>query len=286
MSNEGVEEEDVREGDLQELAGVQTLVREMGSGEPPLVMLHGVLADGASWSDVVGPLARGRRVVTPDLPLHGSSRTSPDFKPGPDGMVVWLEALLDALDSERADILGLSMGGAVATHFALQRPDRVHRLVLMDAANIVHLDEGYRQFITEMHENLQAALGVDIRTSRQCWTEELGFEGAKTAAVGLCTDPIVMSVLEYLEERGIAFDQVVHGLDLLEPLEVKELRGISAPTMAIWGADDPFFSPEDAVEKLREGIPGCRIEVLEGVGHNPMAERPEEFIRLVEDFLG
>ena len=276
----------VAEEGLTEIAGVQTLVREQGAGEPPLIMLHGVLSDGASWSDVAGPLARGRRVVTPDLPLHGATRTSLDFQPGPDGMVTWLEALIDALDADRADLVGLSMGGAVATHFALQRPGRLRRMVLVDAANIVYLDEGYRQFIEEMRENLQAALGVDIRTSRQCWTEELGFEGAKTAAVGLCTDPIVMSVLEYLEERGIPFDQVVHGLDLLEPLAVEELRGVSAPTMAIWGADDPFFPSEDAVEKLRDGIPGCRIELLEGVGHNPAAERPEDFIRLVEDFLG
>jgi pimeloyl-ACP methyl ester carboxylesterase len=272
--------------DLREMAGVRTYIREEGSGDPPLVMLHGVLSDGASWQGVSGRLAMHRRVVTPDLPLHGSSHTPPDFKPGPEGMVVWLEALLDALGTEQADLAGLSMGGAVAVHFALLRPRRLRRLVLVDAANIVGLDEGYRQFITEMRENLEAALGVDIRTSRQCWTEELGFEGAKTAAVGLCTDPIVMSVLEYLEARGIPFGQVVHGLDLLEPVETGELRGITAPTMALWGADDPFFPAGAAEAKLREGIPDCRVEVMEGVGHNPVAERPGEAVRLIEEFLG
>ena len=277
--------EGAMEGVIVHIAGVETLVREAGSGGTPLVLLHGVLSDGASWSDVAEPLSRERRLVLPDLPLHGRSRTSPDFRPGPEGMVAWLEALLDELGIVEADLCGLSMGGAVATHFAISRPGRLRRLVLVDAANIVYLDEGYRLFIAEMRENLEAAMGVDATTSRDCWTDDMGFEGAKTAAGNLCTDPIVMSVLEYLEARGIPLDQVAQGLDLLVPMETKELRGISAPTLAIWGADDPFFSSEDAVEKLREGIPECHIEVLEGVGHNPVAERVEEFISLVRGFL-
>jgi pimeloyl-ACP methyl ester carboxylesterase len=275
-----------QEGVIVDIAGVQTLVREAGSGGTPLVLLHGVLSDGASWSDVAGPLSRERRLVIPDLPMHGRSRTSPDFQPGPEGMVEWLEVLMDELGIVEADLCGLSMGGAVATHFAILRPDRLRRLVLVDAANIVYLDEGYRLFIAEMRENLEAATGADVTTSRDCLTEDIGFEGAKTAAGNLCTDPIVMSVLEYLEARGIPFDQMAQGLDLLEPLGEEDLAAISAPTLAIWGSDDPFFSAQGAVEKLEGGIPDCRLEVMEGVGHNPVAERSREFIRLVQTFLG
>lgn len=278
--------EGAQEGVIVDIAGVQTQIREAGSGGTPLVLLHGVLSDGTSWSDVAGPLSRDRRLVIPDLPLHGRSRTSPDFQPGPEGMVAWLEALLDELGIVEADLCGLSMGGAVATHFAILRPDRLRRLVLVDAANIVYLDEGYRLFIAEMRENLEAARGVDVTTSRDCWTDDMGLDGAKSAAGNLCTDPIVMSVLEYLEARGISFDQMTQGLDLLEPLGEEDLATISAPTLAVWGSDDPFFSAQEAVEKLEGGIADCRIEVMEGVGHNPVAERPREFIQLVKGFLG
>jgi pimeloyl-ACP methyl ester carboxylesterase len=278
--------EGAQEGVLVDIAGVQTQIREAGSGGTPLVLLHGVLSDGTSWSDVAGPLSRDRRLVIPDLPLHGRSRTSPDFQPGPEGMVAWLEALLDELGIVEADLCGLSMGGAVATHFAILRPDRLRRLVLVDAANIVYLDEDYRLFIAEMRENLEAARGVDVATSRDRWTDDMGLEGAKSAAGNLCTDPIVMSVLEYLEARGIPFDQMTQGLDLLEPLGEEDLATISAPTLAVWGSDDPFFSAQEAVEKLEGGIADCRIEVMEGVGHNPVAERPREFIQLVKGFLG
>ncbi len=274
------------EGLFLDIVGVQTLVREAGSGGTPLVLLHGVMSDGTSWSDVAGPLSRERRLVIPDLPLHGLSRTSSDFQPGPKGMVAWLEALLDELGINEVDLCGLSMGGAVSTHFAILRPDRLRRLVLVDAANIVYMEEGFRMFIEEMRKNLDEATGVDGTASRGRWSDDLSFEGATAAAGDLSTDPMVMSVLEYLELRGIPFDQMTQGLDLLEPLGEEDLASISAPTLALWGGDDPFFSAQGAIERLEAGIADCRIEVMEGVGHNPVAERPREFVQLVETFLG
>ncbi len=268
-----------------DLAGVRTLVRTAGSGGTPLILLHGVLSEGASWEGVAGQLAGGRPVVVPDLPLHGRTEASPDFRPNPRGMVEWMEALVEALEVERADLCGLSLGGAVSIHFALARPERVRRMVLVDAANVVEMDEGYRQFISGMRESLEAAIGAGVVTSRQCWTEELGFEGAKTAAVDLCADPIIMAVLEYLEQRGIPFEQVMDGLEFLEPVGPDRFGDVAVPTLAIWGADDPFFPAGDASEVL-ERIPDVRIHVMGGVGHNPVSERPERFIELVEGHLG
>ena len=249
-----------------------------------MIMLHGVLSEGASWEGVASQLASGRMVVFPDLPLHGRSETSPDFRPNPGGLVAWLEALIDALGTPQADLLGLSLGGALSLHFALARPERVRRMVLVDAANVVAMEEGYRQFIAEMREKLAAAVGVGVVTSNQCWTEEFGFEGAKTAAVDLCADPIVMSVLDYLEQRGIPFEQAMDGLEFLEPVETDRFPELKVPTMAIWGANDPFFPADDAVPVLRT-IPDVRIEVFEGVGHNPAHERPERFTEMVQGFL-
>ncbi|UCC93449.1 MAG: alpha/beta hydrolase [Thermoplasmata archaeon] len=273
------------EGAYIDAAGVRTHVIALGEGGTPLVMLHGVLSEGASWEGVAPQLATGRKVVCPDLPLHGRTETPADFDPDPDGLVQWLEALLDDLGAEEADLCGLSLGGAVALHYSLVRSERVRRMVLVDAANVVDLDEGYRQFISEMREKLEGAIGVGVTTSRQCWTEEFGFEGARTAAVDLCADPIVMSVLDYLEQRGIPFEQVMHGLKFLEPIPPERIAQVQVPTMAIWGSDDPFFPADQAVPVL-EAIPGVRIEVMEGVGHNPAHERPDRFVRLVEGFLG
>ena len=272
-------------GTFMDLAGVRTYVKEAGEGGVPLVLLHGVLSDGSSWSGLMDVLSQRRRVLAPDAPLHGRSIAEPAFSPGPRGMADWLEALLDAIGAPQADILGLSMGGAIAAHFALLRSERVRRLILLDAANVVPMAGPYMAFIEEMRGKMQAAIGVGVSTTGQCWTEELGFEGAKTAAVDLCTDPIVMGVLEYLEARGIPFGQVVDGLDLLEPLAKEQLGAIRPPTMAVWGAEDPFFPADEAAQVIREALPACRLEVLEGVGHNPASDDPEALVRLVEDFL-
>jgi len=267
-----------------DLAGVRTPVLTAGDGGVPLVMLHGVLSEGASWTGVAGPLARGRRVVLPDLPLHGRSETPPTFRPDPLGLVEWLEDLVDALGEERVDLCGLSLGGAVSVHFALERPARVRRMVLVDAANVVPLEEAYGNFIHEMRENLERALGAGVTTSSQCWKGDLGFGGAKAAAADLCADPIVMAVLDHLERRGIPFGQALHGLGFLEPVPPDRLASIRVPTLAIWGGEDPFFPAELALPLLGL-IPGVRVELMEGAGHNPVAERPGVFLRLVEAFL-
>ncbi|MCK4971197.1 MAG: alpha/beta hydrolase, partial [Thermoplasmata archaeon] len=89
---------------------------------------------------------------------------------------------------------------------------------------------------------------------------------------------------EYLEQRGIPFEQVMHGLEFLEPIRPERFPDITVPTLAIWGSEDPFFPAAEAVPLL-ETIPDVRIEVMEGVGHNPAHERPERFIQLVEGFL-
>ena len=170
---------------MLDVANGRTLVRSHGSGGVPLVLLHGVLSDGGSWDPVAGPLSRDRLVLAPDMPLHGGTETSREFAPDPEGMVGWLEGLMEALDIEEADICGLSMGGAVAAHFARLRPHRICRLVLVDAANITPMGEAYMGFIREVRDRMETSLGIDLGTASECWSPEVGLEGAKEAAIDM-----------------------------------------------------------------------------------------------------
>jgi pimeloyl-ACP methyl ester carboxylesterase len=83
----------------------------------------------------------------------------------------------------------------------------------------------------------------------------------------------------------VPLGQLLAGLELLRPLGARELASISVPTLAIWGEDDPYFPASDAAAALRAHLPNGRIEVLAGVGHNPVGERPDEFVRTVGAFL-
>jgi pimeloyl-ACP methyl ester carboxylesterase len=270
-------------------AGVVTHVLEWGGGgtdATPLVLLHGVLSRGAAWERTAPRLAgAGRRVLAPDMPLHGRTRTPMDLEVGPEGMCSWLEALLDALGVGAADLCGLSMGGAVASHFAARRPARVRRLVLVDAANVVPLAGPYGAFLEEMREALAGALGAGVSATSQCWTEEIGLDGPAAGASGMCADPIISGALMYIESQGVPLAQVLSGLELLRPLGAEGLSAIRASTLAIWGELDPYFPAAGAEAALRGGLHDVHVEVMQGVGHNPVDGRPDEFVRLVTSFL-
>jgi pimeloyl-ACP methyl ester carboxylesterase len=269
-----------------ECAGTKTHVRVAGRGDPPLVLLHGVLSDGGTWEQVMPALARHRCVIAPDFPLHGRTDTPEGFDIGPEGLVGWLEALVDSQGTGAVDLCGLSMGGAVAAHFARLRPERVRDLVLVDAANIVPLAEPMRGLVEEVMAKVEAALGVGGPDAVQCWTAELDGAGDKTPTMDLCTDPIIAGVLEYIEGKGISMTQALSGLELLEPLAPGDLGAIDARVLAIWGELDPYFPAREAEAALASGLSKGRVEVLPGAGHNPVEDSPERFLELLEGFLG
>jgi pimeloyl-ACP methyl ester carboxylesterase len=260
-----------------ECAGTTTHVLEAGAGDPPLVLLHGVLSNGASWAHVMPGLATARRVIAPDLPLHGRTLSPPTMDVGPDGLTGWLGALLDAERSQVADLCGLSMGGAVAAHFAARHPARVRRLVLVDAANVVALAEPYAGLLQEVRVKVEAAA--------QGRAAATAGEDRGSAVAEMPSDPIISALLVYVEGQGIPLAQLASGLRLLEPLGRDALSRIEAPTLAIWGAEDPYFPAGPAADALRQGLRRGRVEVLDGVGHSPVHERPKEFMRLLEGYL-
>ena len=253
-----------------ECAGTMTRLIEVGRGDgPPLVLLHGVLSNGASWAPVIPRLAARRRVAAPDMPLHGKTLTPPTFDMGPQGMAGWVGALMDAMGAPVADLCGLSMGGAVAADFAARHPARVRRLVLVDAANIVPLADPYQAMLDMVLSKIRLATSAD--------PTEL--------AIDHDSDPIIAGMLVYVKAQGIPLEQLAAGLGLLEPMGREGLSRIAAPTLAIWGSEDPYFPARPAAEALRGGLQQGRVEVLKGVGHNPVDEAPEEFLRLVGGFL-
>jgi len=261
-----------------ECAGTMTRLLEVGPGEgPTLVLLHGVLSFGASWARVMPKLAAKHRVAAPDMPLHGRTRTPPSFDMGPEGMTAWMEALLDALGAPVADVCGLSMGGAVAAHFAARRPARVRRLVLVDAANIVPLAEPYGVLLNTVRSRISAETKRGGAARGVATPVDLAGE--------LASDPIISGVLVYVQAQGIPLKQLAAGLGLIDPMGLEGLSRISAPTLAIWGSEDPYFPAGPAEMVLHGGLPNGRVEVLKGIGHNPVEEAPDAFLRLLEGFL-
>jgi pimeloyl-ACP methyl ester carboxylesterase len=135
--------------------GLSLYYEEHGSGEP-LVLLHGGIGAGEIWAASVPALAAGRRVITVDLQGHGHTA---DIERAlrPEHLADDIAALIEHLGLERADVMGYSLGGEAALRLAIQRPERVHRLVLISVA--FRRDGSHPEVLAAMDAMSAAAAG-------------------------------------------------------------------------------------------------------------------------------
>ncbi len=213
-----------------------------GGAGAPLLYLHG--AGVYWWMPAHELLAARHRVHAPVHPGFGASEGYEEIE-GIDDLVFHTLDVMDALGLERADVVGLSLGGWLAAELALRHPGRVNRLVLVDAA-------GTR------------VPGIE--------REDLFMAGPARARGLLFADP-----------ESVVARQIVPDAPPPERL-TSRLGRIKAPTLVIWGAQDRVL-PLPLGQAYQRGIPGARLQTLDGCGHLPPFEQPEGFARLVLDFL-
>lgn len=169
-----------------EAAGTRLAYRVWGSpAAPPLVLLHGLGDGAADWDGVAPAFARHRRVYAPDLRGHGASDRPADYS------VELMEAdvlgFLDALELDRVDLIGHSMGGLVGYLLAGDRPERVRRLILEDVAalrprerGVLERPQGELPFDWEM----VLAIRRQIDNPDPAWPGRLGRITAQTLVIG------------------------------------------------------------------------------------------------------
>jgi len=234
-------------------------------GDPPIVLLHGLLFDGGMWRGQIEALSALGRVIVIDGPGHGKSEPPPRFM-----MEEHADALLDAfgdLGIARALVVGLSWGGMVAMRLALQHPVKVAGLALLDtSAERQTLAERirYRAFVA-LHRRVGIPYGLFARE-----VAPLMF-----APRTLLERP---ELVETTYRRTMGFDRegvarsalavVVHRTSILE-----RVGAIRTPTLVMCGREDLATTP-DKSENIARGIPGARLVVLDGLGHMSTLEGP------------
>ena len=260
-------------------------VREEGSG-PPIVFIHGLLADGRLWDDVVRPLSQSARCIVPDLPL-GSHRTpvKADADLTPYGLAKLFADLLAALELHDVTLVANDTGGGLSQILVTRHPDRVGRLVLTPC-------DAFENFPPKMFRPLQylggyvpgaaALIGQSMR-SKAIATSQLGFG---PLAFNHRPD-LYLSWLEPVrKDRAVRRDlrKVLRGIRPRYTLEAAELLpGFHKPVLIAWADKDRFF-PREHAERLAQLLPDARLETVAGSRTFIPFDQPERLAELITDF--
>jgi pimeloyl-ACP methyl ester carboxylesterase len=251
-----------------ELAGIPTAVLEGGEG-PPVVLLHGPMAYAAHWMGVIPGLAQDHTVIVPDLPGHGASETS-DGALDAIRVLAWLAALIESTCPSPPGLVGQLLGGAIALRFAIERGERLERLVLVDTFGLASFQpapefgQALMQFQADpsasTHDGLWRHCAFDLDRLR----EHMGDRWKPFAAYNLerARTPAARAAAQTLMQSfGIA------------PIAPDDLARIEVPTSLIWGRHDqatPLAVAEAASKRYR-----WPLHVIEDANDDPPVEQPE-----------
>lgn len=265
---------------FMEVNGYRIHYQDQGSGET-IILLHGIYSSLQTWDGWTAKLSKRYRVITLDMPgfgLTGAPENPDDFDE--DSMVNTFAKFVERLDLENFTLAGNSYGGFIAARYAAQYANRVDRLALLDPFGypqdtswlvgfgtsfpIAYLAQWVQPPLV-ITMSLRMAYGdprrmTDANISRYVHMSQR--EGAK---------PIYVKTLEMVDERA----------ENESPLPFYRIK---APTLLMWGDDDPWV-PASLAERWLNDVPQARLVTYSGVGHIPMEEMPAETLKDFETFL-
>ena len=222
-----------------------------GEGEP-VVLVHGLSGSTRWWSRNVPAIAERHRIYLVDLPGFGTMRSLRRRFVLAE-TATWLSEWMEAAGLERAHLVGHSMGGYVSVRLAASRPELVRRLVLIAPAGV----PAERSMIGHLVPLLLA-----VRYATPAFIPVL------------VRDALRMGPSTLLRTARDLLAEDIRG----------DLRNVEAPTLLVWGENDPLIPPAVG-DLLREEIPNSRLLLLRRAGHVPMFDQPKEFDAALLAFL-
>lgn len=254
-----------------EVRGLEIAYERAGDG-PPLVFLHGALADSRVWRRQLRGLADEFTVVAWDEPGAGRSSDPPEDFTLAD-YADCLAAFISALDLGPAHVAGLSWGGVVAQELYRRHPRLVASLILADTY------AGWKGSLSE--EECAERLALVGRLS-----DVPPGEFVRTAFPGLMADDAPADLVDELLSISSAFRPLSARLvaAAIAACDQRDLLPqISVPTLLLWGELDAR-SPRSVAEQFRAAIPGARLALIPEAGHVSNMEQPARFNAEIREF--
>ena len=239
---------------------------EENAGGTPIVFLHGVGSDKSVWAPQLDHFGRTNRAVAFDYPGYGESDFIADASR--DDYAVAMLTAMDALEIRHAHICGLSLGGVIAIAMHALAPQRCESLILADS--FAEHPDGRGIY------DRSVAASNDLRALAEARVDLLLAQPA---------DPAIRAeVVETMAQIDPAAYRT--GAEAVWLADQRDrARAIDVPTLVVCGAEDKV-TPPALSRDLAAMIPGARYEEIAHAGHLSNLERPAEFNRIVDDFVG
>ena len=266
-------------------AGQQVHYRDQGErGGPAIILIHGANSSLQTWEPVVKSLAAQYRVVTLDLPGHGLTGATPDTDYSAEGMMAAVDVVAAKLGLDHFILGGNSMGGWVSWRYAIDHPQRVDALLLIDAAGMP-LRKGEKAPPSNVgFRVLEYPFGRWLATQiTPRMLVEQSLRGS-VATQAIVDDKMIDRYWELLRFPGNREATVLRARMDREPAMAARVGEIKAPTLILFGDKDRLINPS-AAKTFNERIAGSEVVLLPGIGHLPMEEAPDATAVAIADFL-
>lgn len=279
------------------LSGNPVYYRQAGQG-PPLLLVHGWGGSSRNWQTTFNCLADIRSIYAPDLPGYGESPPFNDSDtPGAERLALLLIEFADALGLETFDINGHSFGAGLGAYIAAHWPHRVRRLILTCFSTF--RTELERRMVEQAHRQMNMWMALwqpwmvlwePWMALWQPWMARMG--GMKPVYRAMASRFFYqVPADETLVREGFADFLRMDRRTALEgalssgsPIITAALEQVQVPTLLIGAREDTVMLPSN-VEVVAHLLPSCTQVWIDQCGHLPMLEKPEEYHRIVREFL-
>lgn len=265
--------------------GAQTRYLFEGSGYP-LLLLHGAGLPADSWLYNIDPLSDEFYVVAPDLLGQGFTDRG-GYKGGPPqpSTIAHIQRFVDILGIYKFAVAGSSYGALIASLLYLEMPERVEKLILISSGGCFNSEEGLARSLNDAYQNgLSAISDPSMETCRKRMGR-VYYDPAKVPDGLLLAQLTSYSLPSAVE----SYEMMMKGLMDIEgsrPYRILErLETIKAPTLAIFGKQDPRIADLEAATQAVNRFPQGRMVMFDEAGHVPHMEHPEKFNQLVREFV-
>ena len=266
---------------FMEVDGMQVHYRDEGNGAP-IVLIHGTASSLHTWDDWTKELIKTNRVIRMDLPAFGLTGANANGDYSISNYTQFLHQFITKINVDTFYLAGNSLGGNIAWDFTAKYPEKVKKLVLIDASGLP-INKPQPWIFKMAKTPIVNSLFLYL-TPRAVIKDNMQqvYEDDSKITDGLITRYHEMALRE--GNRQAFIDRAKTDFTLGEKAGIEKLKSIQTETLLLWGANDDWI-PLDNGKRMDSLLPNSKLMVLENSGHVPMEENPIESLLILKDFL-